>query len=118
MRLLLTIMLSVAAMAASAQDADTATAFLDKFEAFVESIENNDSTIDWQESNATYKALRTEYQQTHKGKMSDSELARYTKLKARYVKQVSLKKVGKSIGKKASAISSTVKGAVEGMLGK
>lgn len=115
MKKLLGILLLFAAIPTFGQVADTTTVFLDKFEKFVVSIENNDSTVDWTASNAKYKELRMEYRNAHKGKMSNSELARYTKLKTRYVKQVSLKKVGKGIGKKASSIGSTVKGTVEGV---
>jgi len=115
MKKLLCVLFLFAALPTFGQVADTTTVFLDKFEAFVVSIENNDSTVDWTASNAEYKALRTEYRKAHKGKMSNSELTRYTKLKTRYVKQVSLKKVGKGIKKKASSIGSTVKGTVEGV---
>lgn len=112
--LLIVLLLSVAAPT-FAQNDEASTAFLNKFETFVVSIENNDSTVDWEKSNSKYKALREEYKESYKGKLSNSELTRYNKLKTRYIKQVSLKKVGKGIGKKASSITSSVKGAVEGV---
>jgi len=105
-------------LSASAEERDTTNVFLDKFEQFVVSIENNDSTINWEQSNAQYKALRMEYRNAHKKSMNAKQYARYNELKTRYVKQVSLKKVGKGIKRKTQSISSAVKGTVEGVVGK
>lgn len=118
MRILLGIMLSLLSLSAMAEEPDTTSVFLNKFEKFVVSIENNDSTINWEQSNAEYKALRTEYRNAHKKRMSNEQYAQYNKLKTRYIKQVSLKKVGKGIKSKTQSISSAVKGTVDGVLGK
>lgn len=111
-------MLLVVSLPLSAQEADTTKVFLDEFENFVESVEANDSTINWEECNAQYKAYRTEFKDFHKDLATDGQYLRYNKLKARYVKLVSKKKVGKNIRSKVSSISSAVRGTVEGALDK
>lgn len=118
MKALLSITFFLLSMAASAQERDTTDVYLDKFEAFVVSIERNDSTVDWTQSNSEYKAMRMEFRNAHRGSVSDSQYARYNNLKARYLKQVSLKKVRNGFKRKASSISSAVKGTVEGVIGK
>lgn len=118
MKILLGIMFFFLSSSASANDTDTTTFFLNKFEEFVVSIENNDSCINWERSNAEYMALRMEYRKAHKRRMSNEQYAQYCKLKTRYIKQVSLKKVGKSIKSKTSSITSAVKGTVDGVIGK
>lgn len=118
MKILLSLMLSLLSLTAMADDRDTTTVFLDKFERFVVSVENNDSTINWEQSNAEYKALRTEYRLAHKKRRSSEQYTRYNNLKARYIKQVSLKKVGKGIQRKTSSVTSAVKGTVDGVIGK
>lgn len=118
MKNLVTILLLLMSLSASAEDRDTTNVFLDKFEKFVVSIERNDSVINWEQSNAEYKALRMEYRSAHKKRINSEQYARYNNLKARYVKQVSLKKVGGSITRKTNSISSAVKGTVDGVIGK
>lgn len=118
MKILLGIMLFFLSSSASVNDTDTTTVFLNKLEKFVVSIENNDSCINWERSNAEYKALRMEYRKAHKRRMSNEQYAQYNKLKTRYIKQVSQKKVGKSIKSKTSSITSAVKGTVDGVIGK
>jgi len=121
MRNISTIILLTLCLSASAQDIqpkDTTNVYLDKFEAFVSAIELNDSTIDWGQSNSQYKALRMEYRNVHKKRATNDQITYYNNLKARYLRQVSLKKVGKGIKSKAQSISSAVKGAVEGVVGK
>lgn len=118
MKNLVCITLLFISLLASAQDRDTTSVYLDKFEHFVVSIENNDSTINWERSNAEYKTLRTEYRNAHKKRINSEQYARYNNLKARYIKQVSLKKVGKGIRRKTSSISSAVKGTIDGVIGK
>lgn len=121
MRKIITTALLTLCLSASAQDVevkDTTDIYLDKFEAFVTSIEHNDSTIDWEQSNSEYKALRTEYRNAHRKRATNEQVAIYNNIKARYLRQVSLKKVGRGIKSKAQSISSAVKGAVEGVVGK
>lgn len=110
--------LSLSASAQEEQAKDTTAVYLNKFETFVSSIENNDSTIDWEQSNSQYKALRMEYRSAHKKRATNNQIAYYNNLKARYLRQVSLKKVGRGIKSKAQSISSAVKGAVDGVVGK
>lgn len=121
MRNIITIILLTIYLSASAQDIqpkDTTNVYLDKFEVFVSSIEHNDSIIDWEQSNSEYKALRSEYRSAHKKRATNDQITYYNNLKARYLRQVSIKKVGKGIKSKAQSISSAVKGAVEGVVGK
>lgn len=115
---LLLLTLSLYASAQDKQEKDTTSVYLDKFEAFVSSIENNDSTINWEQSNSLYKGLRMEYRNAHKSRASINQISQYNNLKARYLRQVSLKKVKKGIKNKAQSISSAVKGVVDGVVGK
>lgn len=118
MRFLFGIILLFVSLSVKAEEPDTTSLFLNKLEKFVVSIENNDSIINWEQSNAEYKALRMEYRNAHKKRMSNEQYAQYNKLKTRYVKQVSLKKVGKGITRRTQSISSAVRGTVDGVIGK
>jgi len=116
MKKVLVMLLWASAVTAAAQEVDSVQVFLDDFGSFVASVEKNDSVVDWEECNAAYKNFRTVYKNAYKDKMGNDEYAQYNKIKARYIKQVSLKKVGRGIKSKMSTISSAVKGAVEGAL--
>lgn len=91
--------------------------FLDRFEQFVDSVETNDSVINWDKNNATYKKFRTDFKTTYKNKMNDKEYLRYNKLKARYVKFTTLKKPASEAKQTISTISSAVKGTFQGIFG-
>lgn len=112
-RIFVSLFVGIMSLSAMAEEKDTTTVFLDRFENFVIGIENNDSTVDWTQSNAQYKALRMEYRDFHKKRVSSAQYVRYNKLKARYVKQVSLKKVGGNIKDKTSTLGSAVKETVK-----
>lgn len=107
-----------AAFQVSAQKTDTTNAFLDNFDNFVKQIENCDSTIDWTKANAQYKDFRTEFKTVYKNKMRNDQYVRYNEIKARYITQVSKKKVGRGINKKLTNFSSAIKGAVDGVFDK
>lgn len=118
-KIFFTILLGIMSLSAMAEEKkDTTTLFLDKFEAFVVGIENNDSITDWTSCNAEYKALRTEYRNAHKKNVSGAQFVRYNKLKARYLKQVSLKKVGSDLKDKTTTVGSAVKETVQEVIKK
>ena len=100
---------------AKAQTQENADAFLDRFEAFVVNVENNDSIADWDPLNTEYKRFREECSAKYKSDFSNSQSQRYEKIKTRYIKLVATKRVGKKIEEKANDIKNVVVGAFEGI---
>jgi hypothetical protein len=102
------VMLSFTTLA-SAQDGKK---FLTRFESFVTTIEKS-KTIEpqkWDSLNTDYKAFRDEYKTKYKKTLDDEDLKKYNELKARYIRQVSVKKVGGSLKKKAKSVEGLFRG--------
>ncbi len=86
--------------------------FLKRFETFVESVEKQESihSKNWDSLNTQYKDFRTEYKTSCKDKFTSEQVKQYNELKARYIKQVTIKKVGKSVQKGVESTTGFVKG--------
>lgn len=86
--------------------------FLKRFQTFVESVEKQDSisSQDWNKLSTQYKDFRTEYKTSYKDKFDKDEYKQYNELKGRYLKQVTIKKLGGNMQKGLESTSGIIKG--------
>ena len=86
--------------------------FLKRFQTFVESVEKQDSisSHDWNKLNTQYKDFRVKYKTSYKDKFNKDEYKQYNELKGRYLKQVTIKKLGGSMQKGLESTSGIIKG--------
>lgn len=86
--------------------------FIKNFKSFVESVEKKDSipSNEWENLNSKYEEFRAEYKVTYKNKLGKDDKKMYNELKTRYIKQVSIKKVGGSIKDGINSTTGYIKG--------
>lgn len=115
-RILVFIFLGACVLTGRAQEQVTETqAYLNRFEEVVVSVEN-DSVVNWERCDSLYDRFRADYKQKYKNQLSDDQLMTYNKLKTRYLKQLSIKKVGGDLKKKAKRIGASIRGTIEGVV--
>lgn len=121
--------LSIMCLTLSAQTG-TVSSYLAKYKGFVDNVDKMKaiSNDEYQTVDSTYEALTSEYHDTYKAKMTNSQISTYMQYRTRYKKLLTVKRsaeltnnldtVGNSVTKTVKRTGSKVSGFIKGVFKK